>query len=233
MKKVLITGASRGFGLELLKTYLKNDWMVFPLIRDPDSIKEIQAIYEDHCFPITGDVTDDHIIDRIQNTLKDKTDALDLLINNAGNIRKVYGISNATANDLLDHFDVHCAGAFRCVKATLPFLQNASSPVVLNITSRRGSKTLTSTGKYKILYGYQIAKAAQNMLTVCLQQELKQHNIRAFSVHPGKLKTSVAPPDADTLPETAAQKLFEWAQNLDANLNNKCYDLMENSTIEW
>jgi NAD(P)-dependent dehydrogenase (short-subunit alcohol dehydrogenase family) len=71
------------------------------------------------------------------------------------------------------------------------------------------------------------------MLTACLYQNLKQYNIKVFAVHPGQLLTSVAAPDADTPPEVAAQKLFNWINQVNDRYECKFYDLMNERTIEW
>jgi len=233
MPAVLITGASRGFGKELLKVYLKNEWTVFPLVRNLDIISEIVSLHSNRCYPIIGDITSDVIGSEIERALRNETNSLDMLINNAGNIKKNRGIDNTSPGDLTEHFEVHCVGAFRCIKAALPFLRNSRNPIIINITSRWGSIGRTAAGKGNTIYGYNIAKAAQNMLTVCLYHELKPYNIKVFSIHPGKLLTSAAAPDADTLPEKAAQKLFEWINHTDASFKCKFYDLMNDSTIEW
>jgi len=233
MPNVLITGASRGFGRELLKVYLKNEWTVFPLIRNFDTISEMVSFRSKQCYPILGDVTSDSIGLEIERTLSNATDSLDVLINNAGNIKKNRGIENTSPDDLKDHFDVNCVGTFRCVKAVIPFLRKAQNPIIINITSRWGSIGRTAAGKGEHIYGYNIAKAAQNMLTACLYQDLKQYDINVFAIHPGKLLTSVAAPDADTLPEAAAQKLFDWINHVDKSFDCKCYDLMSETTMEW
>ena len=233
MPTVLITGASRGFGRELLKVYLKNEWTVFPLIRNLDTISEIVALHSNRCYPIIGDITSDVIGFEIERILRNATDSLDVLINNAGNIRKKRGIDNTSPGDLKEHFDVHCVGVFRCVKAALPFLRSSRNPIIINITSRWGSIGRTASGEGNTIYGYNIAKAAQNMLTACLYHDLKPFNIKVFAIHPGKLLTSAAAPDADTPPGKAAQKLFEWISYADSNSKCECYDLMNDSTIEW
>ncbi len=233
MPTVLITGASRGFGRELLLVYLKNGWTTFPLMRNQIFISDVIALYSKQCYPIVGDVTSDAIVLEVERILENTTNSLDVLINNAGSIKKNRGIENTSPDDLKDHFDVHCMGAFRCVKAAIPFLRKAQNPIIINITSRWGSIGRTAAGKGNTIYGYNIAKAAQNMLTACLYQDLKQYNINVFAVHPGKLLTSVAAPDADTLPEVAAQKLFDWINHVDKSFECKCYDLMSETTMEW
>ncbi len=233
MPSVLITGASRGLGREILDVYAKNGWNVFPLVRDIKVARELESIYEPRCHAIVGDVTDDNIELEISNVLGKHTGTLDLLINNAGNIRKNRGIEKANPNDLLDTFNVHCAGAVRCSRAAFPFLKKSPKAVVVNISSRFSSINRILEAERDYIYAYCIAKCSQNMLTACLHQELKKFNIRVLAVHPGRLKTSVAPADADTEPREAAERLYEWLATVDDSTECRLYDLMEGKAIEW
>lgn len=234
MPSVLITGAGRGFGRQLLEVYLDRGWSVFPLIRDISQINNLRHEYAANCFPIIGDVGEDSIMVDISDVIESKRANLDLLINNAGNIRKNRGIGQASIQDLIDHFNIHCAGALRCAKAVLPFMKNPDNPVIVNISSRWGSISRTACGQGGLIYAYQIAKAAQNMLSACLYQELKNQNIKVFAIHPGRLKTDVGAFDADTDPRQAALKLADWIASIDNSPGElKCLDLMSGSVIEW
>jgi NAD(P)-dependent dehydrogenase (short-subunit alcohol dehydrogenase family) len=71
------------------------------------------------------------------------------------------------------------------------------------------------------------------MLTACLDQELKPKGVRVFAVHPGRLKTAAAAPDADTEPFEAAQKLADWIQSLDSMAECGLHDLMDAGIIDW
>ena len=233
MRAVLITGAGRGFGRELFRVFSECGWTVFPLVRNTDTAAELVATNKSKCFPIIGDVASEKTADEIAGVLDAHADSLDLLINNAGNVKKHRGLRNTPACDLEDLFRVHCIGAFRCTKAALPFLKKAERPVVINITSRWGSIARTVSGKGGRIYSYQIAKSAQNMLTACLDQELKGDGIRVFAVHPGRLKTEVAAADANVEPREAALRLFDWAGSVDREVVCGCHDLMSGELIEW
>lgn len=63
-------------------------------------------------------------------------------------------------------------------------------------------------------YSYRIAKAAQNMLTLCLQQELENKGIGVTAIHPGKLKTEIGAFDANLTPAEGAQNIYEWVIEL-------------------
>jgi NAD(P)-dependent dehydrogenase (short-subunit alcohol dehydrogenase family) len=233
MRSVLITGAGRGFGRALAEVFSTKAWRVFPLVRRPDIARELCASLVNRCHPIVADVEHETAAGAIARTLTENTESLDLLINNAGHIKKTTGVLNMTPEDLERHFRVHCVGAFRCTKAAVPFLAEAERPAVVNITSRRGSMAVNQSESYERGHAYMIAKCAQNMLTICLDRELRQRGIRVFALHPGRLTTGIAPPDADTSPLQAASRFADWIETIDRNAECACFDLMADSTIPW
>ena len=88
-------------------------------------------------------------------------------------------------------------------------------------------------GQFRGIYSYSIAKCAQNMLTVCLDQELRKEGIRVFAVHPGRLRTAAAAVDADTEPQVAAARLSEWVESVGRNAECGLHDLMAGGVIPW
>ena len=84
MPTVMITGASRGLGLEFARQYGANSWTVLATCRDPVGVGELATIAGD--IQVYGlDVTDHAQIDRLAGELSGV--AMDVLINNAG----IYG----------------------------------------------------------------------------------------------------------------------------------------------
>jgi len=230
---VLITGAGRDFGRELLTAFAERSYDTFPLVRNPTVVQELATVYGETCHPIIGDVTQDEVEPAIAGSLERNGRPLDLLINNAGIIRKHRGLAQTSARDIEEHFQVHCTGVLRCFQAALPFLRRASQPRVINITSRWGSLTRTAAGGGCGIYAYQIAKCAQNMLTACLDGELRSAGIRVLAVHPGRLQTSAGAPDADTSPREAAVKLAGWVEQVDSDTACGSHDLMSGGLVEW
>jgi NAD(P)-dependent dehydrogenase (short-subunit alcohol dehydrogenase family) len=233
MHSILITGAGQGLGAELLQVYMEKRWRVFPLVRKTEDAQKIVRAFPENCHPIVGDVSDDSVSEKISDILERYIVSLDILINNAGIIKKNRGLLNTNPQEIMEHFNVHCIGAYRCTVAVLPYLRKADRPVIINITSRWGSISRTVAGQGGQIYSYQIAKCAQNMLTACLNQELKTSNIRVYAVHPGRLKTAVAPPDAEVSPREAALKLAEWLEQSDNRREFGFYDIIGGTTIGW
>lgn len=233
MPSVFITGAGRGLGRELLDVYAGRGWTVFPLVRDPAVAAGLNSDYGAACHPVVGDVASADVERQIFGVLERDCGSLDVLINNAGNIKKLRWLPSTAPEDIESLFRVHCVGAFRCTRAALPFLRKAGRPIVVNVTSRWGSITRTVAGHFRGIYSYQIAKCAQNMLTACLDHELRGEGIRVVALHPGKLKTDAGAVDADTPPRAAAIKLADWVQAFDPDQECACHDLMGGGFIEW
>jgi NAD(P)-dependent dehydrogenase (short-subunit alcohol dehydrogenase family) len=229
---VLITGAARGYGRALLEEYLARGWTAFPLVRDARVATALEEL-STGCHPVVADVGTSEVEAAIAEALGAAGDALDLLVNNAGHVRKLRGLAATEAADLEDLFRVHCVGALRCTRAALPWLRQSAAPLVVNVTSRFGSIARTAAGEFRGIYSYSVAKAAQNMLTACLDHELRGAGIRVFAVHPGRLRTSVGAVDADTDPAVSARALADWALRVDREAPCGLWDLMADGLLEW
>jgi NAD(P)-dependent dehydrogenase (short-subunit alcohol dehydrogenase family) len=231
MLSVLITGASRGFGRELAAVYARRGWTIFPLVRDPAVAKAWAG--SERCHPICADVGSPAVEGAISAALASHNGGLNLLVNNAGEVKKLRWLPETAAEDVQELFRVHCLGALRCTRAALPFLRKAAMPMVVNVTSRFGSIARCANGEFRGLYSYSIAKCAQNMLTVCLDRELRKEGIRVWAVHPGRLTTEAAACDADTDPAVAAERLADWLNGVDRGADCFLYDLMGGGVIPW
>ena len=91
MATVLITGASRGLGLEFCKQYAAEGWQVLACCRNPETAGKLTDIPQVRVFPL--DVSDFAQIDNLAAQLQDT--AIDVLINNAG----IYGGNPIAVSD--------------------------------------------------------------------------------------------------------------------------------------
>ena len=232
---VLITGAGRGFGLALVEVFLARSWTVFPLVRHAQDAARLKAMQPDRCSPIVSDVTAPDLAFKTSVALRD-CPGLDLLINNAGIGGWGKTFAATTSEELETLFRVHCVGAFNVIKAVMPNLQRSPNPVIINVSSRLGSMMRNAGPEFKgkpFSYSYRIAKAAQNMLTLCLLQEFEEQGIDVYAIHPGELKTANAAYDANREPKDAALKLMEWLeQDLPASEKSRYFDLFR-GPISW
>ncbi|MEW2810996.1 SDR family NAD(P)-dependent oxidoreductase [Streptomyces massasporeus] len=211
---VVVTGAAGGIGAAVAREAVGRGCRVLALVRQPPADPSVLDFPGVHVCP--SDVSRQDAGDAVTRALaKSGISRVGVLVNAAGIVRHGTRLASTSADDVLESLNVHCVGALRVTRACLPALLRAPRPAVLNLTSRHGSLALASAGGVQgveVSYAYRIAKAAQNMLTACLHQELAPR-VRVLAVHPGRVSTAIAPADADRSPAEAARHLLDLAEN--------------------
>lgn len=220
MKSVLITGASGGLGYALVREFVHQDFFVYTIVREKEELERLNHAFANHCVHILGDLAENDITYKIHKAIEDHTQSLDILINNAGLQGEVRKIEDIKEEELMELMQVNCFACIKTVQGALPFLKKVPQAIVLNISSRMASLTKTARGEYwhrNFSYAYRISKAAQNMLTICLNHELSELGIGVVGIHPGKLNTKVSSTPEDMTPEESAHKIFEFVRDIQPN----------------
>ena len=179
LKKILITGANRGIGLELCRQLLARGDEVIAVCRRVSD--ELMAL---NLRVIEGvDVSSDESVRGLQN--EPGLEGLDWLINNAG-ILSVENLDNLDFAAMERQFRVNALGPLRVTAALLPKL-GAGAKIGI-ITSRMGSVEDNTSGGY---YGYRMSKAAVNMAGMSLARDLQQSGVAVALLHPGMVATEM------------------------------------------
>ncbi|MZI95379.1 SDR family NAD(P)-dependent oxidoreductase [Vibrio sp. CAIM 722] len=213
MSAVLITGAARGFGRVLAQQFASQSFDLFLVVRSVESAAELQAeLPQSHI--LIADITTDKYVEQLSGWLDDQV--LDVVINNAGTGTKAPNLELTKASYLRKEFNSHCVGALNTVQGALSALKRSQTPTIVNISSRRGSMQMQAEGAAKgsgCSFSYRIGKASQNMLSLCLADELEDENFKVVSLHPGRLLTGMSATDAQMTPELAASRLINKIQH--------------------
>jgi NAD(P)-dependent dehydrogenase (short-subunit alcohol dehydrogenase family) len=184
----LVTGASRGIGLEMVKQLLSSGRTVIGACRNPDGARdlwEIQSDYKTRFRPLKLDVSDSASIDAAAKSLSNTR--VDVLVNNAGILRgAAEPLSTLNVDDVIKSFVVNAVGPLQVTRAFLPHLQQSSAPKVIQLTSRMGSIDDNKSGGY---YGYRMSKTALNMFNRSFAADYK--TITTIVMHPGWVKTDM------------------------------------------
>ncbi|WP_105616043.1 SDR family NAD(P)-dependent oxidoreductase [Vallitalea okinawensis] len=234
-RNILITGANRGFGYALVKEFIKCDDRVIAVVRKEEYVADLVKEFGDSIIPIVADIADDKAIQTINSILDKRVDCIDMIINNAGVTGKCHVINDLSTKEMEDVINVHCLAVIRTYQACKGHLKRSQKPMIINISSRLGSLSRMATGEFKnrkFSYSYRVAKAAQNMLSICMDQELKEMNIRVIAVHPGRLLTRSGAADADTTPTVGAQRFINWVNHYEED-NQTTYIEPGIETIPW
>jgi len=172
MKKVIITGTSRGIGFELAQQFANNDFEVLALSRNDEPLKSLNV---QNIKTLSVDLGNSNDLHKVQDFLKTEWEAVDILIHNAGFlINKPF--EELTKNDFLKVYDVNVFGVAELTQICIPFLKKGSH--VLTISSMGG---VQGSLKFPGLAAYSSAKGAVITLSELLSEEYKEQEI-AFNV---------------------------------------------------
>ena len=183
---VLITGASRGLGRAMAQQYAAAGWRVIACGRGPSA--------GDGIVQETLDVADPVSILDLARRLDGMP--IDMLINNAGIRGDTGGLQTLATDDFLEVMRINTLGPLLVTRALLPNLLSSQRKIVANISSRAGSIAEGTLDDDDGDYAYRCSKAALNMATVKLAQDLRADGVTVLSLHPGWVKTDMGGDEA-------------------------------------
>ncbi|CAG9001610.1 MAG: hypothetical protein CENE_03633 [Candidatus Celerinatantimonas neptuna] len=232
MDVVVVTGAGQGLGRALAFQWASSAYPVIAVIRNPNQRSELEAFCP-LIEVLIADITSGDYSDLLRQQLQNRS--VCLVINNAGSGSQGRNLPSVTADQLVNEFNTHCVGALVTVNTALDGLRRAKKACVLNISSRRGSLTMQAEGAAlgsQCSYSYRIGKAAQNMLTLCMTDDLQSYGIDVYAIHPGRVATKMVAAEACFTAGQAALKIFESWQG-DNLLLRQLFSLESEKVLPW
>lgn len=196
MRTVLITGANRDLGLEFVRQYLAQGYVVHACCRRPGGAAELKALEKANRTALhvhALDVTRTEAIQRLSGALSQTP--IDILINNAS----VFGPEAEVEKDLrqsLGHIDEEIVAKVIRINAVAPLVMaQAFTEHVARSTERRmvaisshlGSIGATTGGRY----AYRMGKAALNMAMATVAKDLKPRGIGVYVLSPGEIRAGL------------------------------------------
>ncbi|HHT0592970.1 TPA: SDR family NAD(P)-dependent oxidoreductase [Legionella anisa] len=193
MNTLVITGISRGIGLETAKIFLKNDWLVIGTSTNGCTSLKHQNL-EIH--PL-------NLIDPEQiNHFAKQLPKIDVLINNAAVLLEDWREEKINMSQLRETFNINVFGTIELTEQCIPKL-NPNAQIV-NISSGWG--TFSSNDSPSVPH-YKMSKSCLNMYTLLLAKRLSGITVSSFD--PGWVKTDMGTNNAPKLPSKTAQELYE------------------------
>ena len=214
MRRILITGANRGVGLELARQSLERGDRVFAGCRDPGQAIDLQALGAAHpgqLTVLTLDVTDEASLDASKEVVREQVEALDVLFNNAAILLGDETIANLDAETVIQTLRVNAVGPMLVAQRYLDLLKAGNAPRIVNISSEAGS---ISRMMHFRGYAYYGSKAALNMFTRALAFDPNAQGVIVIALHPGWVRTDMGGSTATLSPSESVQGILKVAHSL-------------------
>jgi len=236
-RRVPVTGAGRGLGLELTRRYLERGDQVFATCRQPSRARDLAALagaHRDQLTVLALDVADAASIRAAHAAVRRRTKALDLLINNAG----VYSrrgsadpserLGTLRFDDALHVLRTNAVAPLMVTQQCLDLLAAGRAPRVVAISSEYGSVSENDGFPYY----YAASKAALNMLMRSLAADVRRRGIVAAILDPGWVRTDMGGPQAPLTPARSVAGMMRVIDGLTARDSGRFYT-WEGTVAPW
>jgi NAD(P)-dependent dehydrogenase (short-subunit alcohol dehydrogenase family) len=202
----LVTGASRGLGLEWVRQLAERGDTVIATARKPEKSRELGALrVETHDL----DVSDERSIAALKEHIGSRP--LDAVVNNAGVGGAGADFEHLGWDDVRTTFEVNAIGPMRIAQALWPNLLAGRDKLLVNVTSRMGSIADNGSGGY---YAYRASKCALNMLTRTLALDSRRAGMTCVLLHPGWVATEMGGKQAPLTPQQSVEGMLQVVSRL-------------------
>lgn len=185
-KVALVTGSSSGIGFFTSVVLARSGFRTFATMRDLSKAEPMESIKEQENLPISIiqlDVTSDASVSQAIKNIIQKTERIDVLVNNAG-----FGVTGAfedlKVSEIKEQFETNFFGLIRVTHEVLPFMRSQRHGVIVNVSSGLGRFGIATSSAYVS------SKFAVEGLSESMSYELEQFGIRTLLIEPGIIKTN-------------------------------------------
>ena len=187
MEKVaLVTGSSSGIGLETSLSLARNGFHTFATMRDLNKDAEIKEVVRKENLNVEIlqlDVDNEESVNEVINTIMERKDRIDVLINNAG-----YGmwgtVEDVSINEFKEQFETNFFSIIRLIHRVAPIMRKQGSGDIVNISSVAGRIG------FPVSPAYISSKFALEGLSESLRFELMPFGVNVIIIEPGVIKTN-------------------------------------------
>ncbi len=182
-RRVVVSGASSGIGIETARRLGRAGASVCLVARRPEPVAEAAGELGPEGWGHPCDVSDPAQVEKMAAAVHSRWGGLDGLVNNAG-VTAVGKLEETDLETWDQTFGVNVRGAFLMTQHLLPLLRKGSSPAVVNVSSTLAERAIPG------MAAYSASKAALNQLTRSLAVELAP-KVRVNAVMPAVVDTPI------------------------------------------
>lgn len=187
-KVAIVTGGSRGIGRAIARIFLQHGATVaitgvhHERLRGAEQDLAAVAGAREHVMAFETDVRDPHSVKSLVDATVRRAGGLDILVNNAG-IGWFGTVESQEDDDWRRVLDTNVTGIFNCCRAAIPHLRKRGGGWIINISSLAGTNPFAKGASYCA------SKAAVDVFSEALMQEVRHDGIRVSYVKPGSVDT--------------------------------------------
>ncbi|MBE1579181.1 3-hydroxy acid dehydrogenase/malonic semialdehyde reductase [Amycolatopsis roodepoortensis] len=178
-KTVFVTGASAGFGVEIVRRFAADGAKVVAAARSKDRLDKLAGELGENVLPFELDVRDADAVAALPGTLPAEFAEVDLLVNNAGLAKGLEPAHRAKLDDWDQMIDTNIKGLAHLTRALLPGMVERGRGHVINIGSVAGSYPYPGGNAYGA------TKAFVHQFSLNLRADLQGTGVRVTNVEPG------------------------------------------------
>jgi len=182
MKHIIITGTSRGIGLEMVKKFNSKGYVVHALSRNPVPVEDLNL---EQCFSYSCDLSDEASIKNTLSSIQKRTSNVEVLINNAGKFLN-QSFLESNLEDVKSVYDTNVFGVFALTSKCMNEFSGLKH--VVNVSSMGG---IQGSVKFPGLAAYSSSKAALICFTELLAEEFKEQPIAFNCLALGAVQTEM------------------------------------------
>ncbi|HOT44770.1 MAG TPA: SDR family oxidoreductase [Spirochaetota bacterium] len=189
-KVIVVTGGSRGIGLELAKKLVEEKAKIVICGRKKENLDAAAASLGggDSLLTVAAHIAKEEDVNRLFEEVINRFSRLDILINNVGMNLMTPSTADTDVAQWQKIIETNLTGTFICSRKAAAIMKQANKGKIVSLSSIAGRKASPGMG----IYG--IAKAGVEMMTRVLAAELASYNIQVNAVAPAMVRTDFSKP---------------------------------------
>jgi NAD(P)-dependent dehydrogenase (short-subunit alcohol dehydrogenase family) len=179
MKKIFITGISKGIGRSIAEKLSKqSECKVIGSCRNPNILTDKLDGVEYLALDLSNSASIKACAEKLQD--------IDIMINNAGQ-SQIGAVEEVSMDKIRGMYDINLFGNIELIQGVIGSMRQKRQGMIINIGSMTGSFALP------LYSSYCASKAAFQMFSLCIRQELSQFGITVVHIEPNDIKTTITP----------------------------------------